>query len=60
MKKISRAIAAVAVLCAVCFLGGEWPEDTPRGKVVTYDAAAFAVLAVCGIYLKRSEDGTEK
>lgn len=56
MKKISRAFATVALLCAVCFLGGEWPEDTPRNKVIRCDGIALAVVFASGIYLKKTEE----
>lgn len=46
-------MATIAVLCAMVFIGGEWPENTPRKKVIACDAAAFAVLAVGGVYLKK-------
>lgn len=55
MKKILKSLATVAVLCAICFLGGEWPNDTPRKKVIAYDGAAFGIIAVCGLYLKKTE-----
>ena len=57
MRKISRRIATVVLLCAVVFLGGEWPEETPRRKVVTLDGAALATALVCGLYLKKEEEG---
>lgn len=53
MKKILNIVTTIAVLCAMVFLGGEWPENTPRKKVIACDAAAFAVLAVGGVYLKK-------
>lgn len=56
MKKLLRTIATVAVLCAMVFLGGEWPENTPRKKVLTADGIAFVVLAVGGVYLKKEYD----
>ena len=56
MKKISRAFAAVALLCAVCFLGGEWPDDTPMNKVIECDGIALAVVFASGIYLKKTEE----
>ena len=43
------------MLCAICFLGGAWPENTPRKKVVACDGVALAVIAVCGIYLKKED-----
>ena len=60
MKKIARAIATVALLCSVCFLGGEWPEDTPRRKVITYDSCAFATMLACGLYLNKAMKEEEK
>ncbi len=54
MKKILQTIATAALLCAVCFLGGEWPENTPRKKVVTCDAIALAIVAASGLYLKKT------
>lgn len=56
MKKILKTIAAIMLLGALCFLGGEWPENTPRTKVVRYDGGALATILVCGLYLKKSED----
>lgn len=56
MKKILNTLAAIAVLCAMAFIGGEWPENTPRKKVITCDAVAIAVMAGCGIYLKKEYD----
>ena len=56
MKKIMRAIATIALLGGICFLGGEWPEDTPRAKVVRYDAGALAAVLVCGLYLNKTEE----
>lgn len=56
MKKIIKTIAAVLCLGAVMFLAGEWPEDTPRNKVVTCDASALVVAFVTGLYLRRSDD----
>lgn len=55
MKKILKSLATIALLCAIVFLGGEWPAGTPRKKVLTYDGAAFAVIAVCGLYLRKTE-----
>ena len=56
MKKILNSIATILLLGAICFLGGEWPDDTPRAKVVSYDAGALATVLVCGLYLKKTED----
>lgn len=56
MKKISRAFAAVAFLCAVCFLFGEWPENAPLNQVVVCDGIAIAVMFASGIYLKKTEE----
>lgn len=56
MKKILRPIAAIVLLCAMVFLGGEWPEGTPRKKVVTADSIAIGIVAACGFYLRRTED----
>lgn len=56
MKKFLRTTATVALLCAMVFLGGEWPEGTPRKKVITLDAIALAVVAGCGVYLKKEYD----
>jgi len=55
MKKIFRSLATIVLLGAICFLGGEWPEDTPRAKVVRYDGAAFATALICGLYLNKTE-----
>ena len=56
MKKIIKAIVAIVLLGALFFLGGEWPENTPREKVVRYDGGALITVLVCGLYLKRHED----
>lgn len=56
MKKLLKTIAAILCLGAVFFLAGEWPEDTPRKKVVTFDGGAIVVALVSGLYLKRTED----
>ena len=56
MKKILRSIAATVLLFTMCFLVGEWPEDTPRKKVVRYDSGAFAIVLVCGLYLNKTEE----
>lgn len=56
MRKISKTIAATMLLGALCFLGGEWPETTPRLKVIGFDCGALATILVCGIYLKKTED----
>lgn len=56
MKKILKPIATIVLLCAVVFLGGEWPEGTPRKRVLTADGIALGIVAVCGVYLKRAED----
>lgn len=55
MRKIFRTLAAIVLLGALCFLGGEWPDGTPRAKVVRYDAGALATILVCGLYLKKTE-----
>lgn len=55
MKKIFRSLAAIVLLGAICFLGGEWSEDTPRSKVVRYDGAALATAFLCGLYLNKTE-----
>lgn len=56
MKKILNTLATIAVLCAMVFLGGEWPENTPRKKVLAADGIAIAVLAAGGLYLKNEYD----
>lgn len=56
MKKIFRTLAVIVLLGALCFLAGEWPEGTPRNKVVRYDSGALATILVCGLYLKKTED----
>ena len=53
MKKIVKVVATIVMLGAMCFLCGEWPEDTSLKKVVTHDGAAFATMLVCGLYLGR-------
>lgn len=54
MNRILKFLATIVMLSAMVFLGGEWPEGTTRKEVVTYDGAAFAVFAVCAIYLNRA------
>lgn len=49
-------MATIAVLCAMVFLGGEWPESTPRKKVLAADGIAITILAVGGFYLKKEYD----
>ena len=56
MKTILKTIAAILCLGSIMFLAGEWPEDTPRDKVVTCDASALVVALATGLYLKRTED----
>lgn len=56
MKKAINTLAAIAMLCAMVFLGGEWPDGTPRKKVITCDAIAIAIVAGCGIHLKKEYD----
>lgn len=56
MRKVINSIVAIVMLGAMCFLGGEWPEDTPCKKVVTCDAAALAVVLSCGFYFKKMEE----
>ena len=56
MRKILRTISATVLILTMCFLIGEWPEDTPRKKVVRYDSGAFAIALVCGLYLKKTEE----
>ena len=56
MKRIMKSIATILCLGAVVFLAGEWPEETPRKKVVACDAAALAIVFTCGMYLKKTED----
>lgn len=53
MNKILKSFATVVMLFAMVFLCGEWPEGTTRKKVITYDGTAFAVFAVCALYLKK-------
>jgi len=55
MKKIVNGIVAVILLASLCFLGGEWPENTPRRKVIKYDSIAMTTVLVCGLYLKRED-----
>ena len=56
MRKILKPIATVALLCAVVFLGGEWPENTPRKKVVACDGVALTIVLASGLYLKKTEE----
>ena len=60
MKKFIKAIASIVLLGALVFLAGEWPEDTPRNKVVRYDCGAIATVLVCGLYLKKEYDKEER
>lgn len=60
MKKIIKAIASIALLGALTFLGGEWPEETPRNKVIRYDAGALVTILVCGLYLRKEYEKEEK
>lgn len=60
MKKFIKAIATIALLGALVFLGGEWPEDAPRGKVIRYDCGALATVLVCGLYLRKEYDKEER
>lgn len=55
MKKIVNAIVTILLLCAVVFLGGEWPENTPRKKVLVADGIALCIVAAGGIYLRKVE-----
>lgn len=55
MRKIIKAVVTIVMLGAVCFLGGEWPEETPRNKVIAFDAGALATAFACGFYLKKTE-----
>lgn len=56
MRKILKPIATIALLCAVVFLGGEWPENTPRKKVVACDGVALTIVLASGLYLKKTEE----
>lgn len=56
MRKVINSFVAIIMLGAMCFLGGEWPEDTPCKKVVTCDAAALAIVFSCGLYFKKAEE----
>ena len=49
MKKILKHIASIALLCSVCYLGGEWQEETPRNKVIHCDGTALATALICGL-----------
>jgi hypothetical protein len=55
MKKILNILATVALLCALMFIGGEWPEDTPRKKVLTCDGVAIVTMLATGLYLRRED-----
>lgn len=55
MRKILKTIASILLLGAVMFLAGEWPDNTPRKKVVACDGGALATILVCGLYLKKEE-----
>lgn len=61
MKKIFRSIAAILCIGAIMFIaGGEWPENTPRKKAITYDGGALLTALICGLYLgKTNADGKE-
>ena len=56
MKKILKAIVTIILLGGIVFLGGEWPEDTPRKRVLTCDSIALATVFACGFYLKKTEE----
>lgn len=56
MKKIMKTIATIVLLVGIVFLGGEWPENTPRKRVLTCDSIAIATVFACGLYLKRMEE----
>ena len=56
MKKIFKTLAAIVMLGAMCFLAGEWPENTPRKKVLAFDGGALITALVSGLYLKKTED----
>lgn len=60
MKKFLKAIASIVLLSALVFLGGEWPEDAPRNKVLRYDGGALATVLICGLYLRREYDKEER
>lgn len=60
MKKIIKAIATIALLGALVFLGGEWPEDTPRNKVIRYDGGALVTVLICGLYLRKENEEEER
>lgn len=60
MKKFIKAIASIVLLGALVFLGGEWPEDTPRNKVITYNGGALVTVLVCGLYLRKEYDKEEE
>ena len=55
MKKIFKTLAAIVMLGAMCFLAGEWPENTPRKKVLAFDGGALATALISGLYLKKTE-----
>ncbi len=60
MKKIFTSLVTIAVIGAIAFLGGEWPENTPIKRVVACDIGAGIVIALGGFYLlKEYEDGEE-
>ena len=54
MKKLFQAIATIALLCAVVFLGGEWSDDVSRAHVILCDGSAILLIAACSIYLRAS------
>jgi hypothetical protein len=55
MRKILNILATVALLCAIVFLGGSWPEDTPLKVVLFRDGIAIAIMLASGLYLRREE-----
>lgn len=55
MRKILNILATVALLCAIVFIGGTWPEDTTLKKVLICDGIAFVVMLATGLYLGREE-----
>lgn len=54
MKKALQSIATIALLGALIFLSGEWPENTEITKVLLCDGGALAVILGSGLYLKIS------
>ena len=52
MKKVFKAVVTIALLLAVVFLAGEWPENTTRAKVILCDGCALLTIIISSLYLR--------